>query len=281
VTGPLVVKFGGELLEEPSRLRVVVSALGRIVRAGTALVVVHGGGKEIDAALKVAGIPKRQIEGLRITDAATLDVVVSVLAGAINTRFVAALNHAGVNAVGLTGADARCGLVAPAPPHRTVDGQSIDLERVGIPSGSADPALVALLAAQRYVPVIACIGLGSDGQLYNVNADTFAGYLAAHLGATRLVIAGTTAGVLDGAGNTVAVLEPEGMEALIAGGTATAGMIAKLRSCGQALAQGVGDVIIVDGRDENSLVAAALDTAPPRATRLTPAAADAQAGSGR
>jgi acetylglutamate kinase len=281
VSRSLVVKFGGELLEEQSRLQVVVGALGRIVRAGTSLVVVHGGGKEIDAGLKTAGIPKRQVEGLRITDAPTLDVVVSVLAGAINTRLVAALNHAGVNAVGLTGADARCGLVDPAPPHRTVDGRLVDLERVGIPSPSADPALVGMLAAGRYVPVIACLGLGADGQLYNVNADTFAGHLAARLGATRLVIAGTTAGVLDDGGNTVPVLDPAGIEELISGGTATAGMIAKLRSCEQALAQGVGDVIIVDGRDEMSLVTAALDTAPPRATRLTPAAADAHAGSGR
>jgi acetylglutamate kinase len=268
VTRPLVVKFGGELLEEPSRLSVVVNALRRIAGSGVPLAVVHGGGKEIDAGLKVAGIPKRQIEGLRITDAATLDVVVSVLGGAINTRLVAALNHAGVNAVGLTGADARCGLVEPAPPHRTVDGQTIDLERVGVPAASADPALVAMLAGHNYVPVIACIGLGADGQLYNVNADTFAGHLAARLGAARLVIAGTTAGVLDEKGATVPLLDPAGMESLIAGGTATAGMIAKLRSCQDALARGVDSVVIVDGRDEASLAAAANDAATARATTL-------------
>ena len=119
---PTVLKFGGELLEDRGRLATVVSALREIVATGSAPLVVHGGGKEIDAALKAAGIEKRQVDGLRITDDATLDVVVSVLAGAINTRFVAALNAAGVPAVGLTGADANCGLSEAAAPHRAVEG---------------------------------------------------------------------------------------------------------------------------------------------------------------
>ena len=164
----------------------------------------HGGGKEIDAALKVAGIEKRQVDGLRITDEATLDVVVSVLAGAVNTRFVAALNTAGVAAVGLTGADAACGLSAAAPPHQAVDGRIVDLGRVGVPEAGADMRLLQTLTAERFVPVIACIGLGRDGRLFNVNADTFAGHLAARLGARRLVIAGTTPGVLDAAGDDAA-----------------------------------------------------------------------------
>src|SRR3981081_3320891 len=129
---PLVIKFGAEMIEDRAHLATVVSALAAIAGAGKApLVIVHGGGKEIDAALKIAGLEKRQVDGLRITDAATLDVVVSVLAGAVNTRFVAALNTAGVRAVGLTGADASCGLAAAAPPHRTVDGRVVDLECVG------------------------------------------------------------------------------------------------------------------------------------------------------
>jgi acetylglutamate kinase len=232
------------------------------------LVVVHGGGKEIDAALKVAGIEKRQIEGLRITDDRTLDVVVSVLAGAINTRFVAALTTAGVRAVGLTGADAGSGLVDPAPPHRTVDGQLVDLGRVGVPSAHANTDVVALLASQRFVPVMACIGLGADGRLFNVNADTCAGHLAARLGARRLVIAGTTPGVLDGEGQTLAGLDPAGIEQLIASGTATAGMIAKLRACEHALTHGVAEVVIVDGRNRAALEGAAHERAPQHATVL-------------
>ena len=100
------------------------------------VVIVHGGGKEIDVALAAAGIAKQQVEGLRVTDERTLDVVVAVLAGSVNTRFVAALGAAGVPAVGLTGADARCGLSQPAPPHRTVDGTLVDLGRVGVPSAT-------------------------------------------------------------------------------------------------------------------------------------------------
>ena len=228
----------------------------------------HGGGKEIDAALKVAGIEKRQIEGLRITDAPTLDVVVSVLAGAVNTRFVAALNMAGVGAVGLTGADGMCGLSVTAAPHRTVGGDVVDLGCVGVPDDGANMHLLHALTAEGFVPVIACIGLGRDGQLLNVNADTFAGHLAARLGARRLVIAGTTPGVLDAAGATLPLLDADAVTRLVGDGTATAGMIAKLRACGHALAGGVDDVVIVDGRDRKALEGAATNGAPEVATRL-------------
>jgi len=272
VSGPLVVKLGGELLEEPRRLQTVVAAVARIIgRESAGVVIVHGGGREIDAALKRAGIGKRQVDGLRITDEPTLDVVVSVLAGAINTRLVAALSAAEVAAVGLTGVDGRCGLADLAPSHRTLDGQTIDLGRVGIPSSAGDTRLLTTLMADRFVPVIACIGLERDGRLLNVNADTFAGHLAGRLRARRLVIAGTTRGVLDGAGATVAVLEPPALARLIEERTATAGMIAKLRACEHALAGGVAEVVIVDGQDRAALESAALDTAPPTATRVIPA----------
>lgn len=264
----LVLKFGGELLDDPARLQSVVAAVSAIVRRKQSLAIIHGGGKEIDAALNRAGIEKRQVDGLRITDEATLDVVVAVLAGTINTRFVAALTTAGVPAVGLTGADARCGLSEPAAPHRGVDGRLVDLGRVGVPSHDADVRVVSTLTAAGFVPVIACIGVASDGRLLNVNADTFAGHLAARIGAARLVVAGTTAGVLDDAGKTVGTLEPSAVERFITSGMATAGMIAKLRACEHALSHGVNDVVIVDGRDGAALEAAALDAAPASATRL-------------
>src|SRR5437879_2361064 len=169
-TGPVVLKFGGELLEDRSRLATVVSAIARSAKQGVPLVIVHGGGKEIDAALTAAGIEKRQVDGLRVTDDATLEVVVAIVAGAVNTRFVAALSTAGVAAVGLTGADAECGLSELAPPHRTVDGQTVDLGRVGVPSAAADMRLLVTLIGAELVPVIACIGIGRDGKLLNVNA---------------------------------------------------------------------------------------------------------------
>ncbi len=278
MSGTLVIKFGGELLEDASRLQTVVGAIATIAADGVPLAIVHGGGKEIDAGLKIAGLEKQQVDGLRITDDATLDVVVSVLAGTVNTRFVAALTTAGVRAVGLTGADAGCGRSEPAPPHRAVDGRVVDLGRVGIPTNAADISVIDTLTGAGFVPVVACIGLGADGRLFNVNADTFAGHLAARLQARRLIISGTTAGVLDGAGATIPTVDVDGVERLIGSGTATAGMIAKLRACTDALASGVGDVLIVDGRDRAALESAAVASAPARATRLVPSPSPVPAG---
>ena len=273
MTPPLVVKFGGELLEEPSRMATVVAAVRDIALQAplgpvVPVVIVHGGGKEIDAALNTAGIEKRQVDGLRVTDAATLDIVVAVLAGAVNTRVVAALTAAGVPAVGLTGADGACGLSETAPPHRTVDGRTVDLGRVGLPAEKADMRLLETLLRDQFVPVVASIGADRDGRLLNVNADTMAGHLAARLRARRLVIAGSTAGVLDDHGATVALLDPAAIARLVSGGTATAGMIAKLRACEHALASGVDDVVIVDGRDREALRAAASGAVPGSATRI-------------
>lgn len=268
MTQPLVLKLGGELLEDAARLATIVSAVANIV-GGAPLIVVHGGGKEIDAALKTAGIDKRQVDGLRITDEPTLDVVVSVLAGRVNTRLVAALGAAGVAAVGLTGADAGCGLADVAPPHQAVDGGVVDLGRVGIPSAASDIRLLTMLAGNGFVPVVASIGTDRKGGLLNVNADTFAGHLAARSGARRLVIAGATAGVLDEDGSTLPALDPAAIARMIAAGGATAGMIAKLRACEQALAAGVDDVLIVDGRDGAALEIAASGGAARSATRLT------------
>jgi acetylglutamate kinase len=264
---PLVLKFGGELLEDPERLNVVVSAV-RAIAGSTPLAIVHGGGREIDAALKAAGIEKRQIEGLRITDDPTLAVVVSVLAGLINTRFVAALATAGVGAIGLTGADASCGLSDVAPPHRTVDGRVVALGAVGVPARDADMRVVETLVAGGFVPVLACIGLGRDGRLLNVNADMFASHLASRLRARRLVIAGTTPGVLGVDGATIAELDTASVAGLLAEKTVTAGMVAKLRACEDALENGVNDVIIVDGREPAALGEAAGEAAPSRATRI-------------
>jgi len=264
---PVVLKFGGELLENRAHLAAVVSGVAAIA-ARVPVVVIHGGGKEIDAALKRAGIETHQVDGLRITDDATLDVVVAVLAGAVNTRLVAALNAVNVKAVGLTGADAGCGLSDAAPPHRATDGGVVDLGRVGVPSADADMRLPQTLMKEGFVPVIASIGVGRDGRLLNVNADTLSGHLAARLGARRLVIAGTTAGVLGDDGATLPLIDTAAIAALVAAGTATAGMIAKLRACEHALAGGVDDVVIVDGRDRSALVSAAESETPASATRI-------------
>ena len=244
----LVLKLGGELLEQPQDLERVARAIARLARQAS-LVVVHGGGKEIDAALATAGIPKQQVDGLRVTDAPTLDVVVAVLAGAINTRLVAAVRRAGGQPVGLTGADAHVATVKRAAPIVSVAGASIDLGLVGAPVRNGAPQLLNDLLARGYVPIVACIGATRTGQLLNVNADTLASHLAAAIGARRLVIAGGTSGVLDAEGQTIARLTRREAAQLVKAGTANQGMVAKLQACRAALQQGVGDVVIAGGRE--------------------------------
>ena len=245
---PIVLKLGGELLEQAADVQRIASRIAKLARL-TPLVVVHGGGREIDAALATAGIPKQQVDGLRVTDAPTLDVVVSVLAGAINTRLVAAIRAAGGNPVGLTGADATVATVRRAAPITTVAGTKVDLGLVGLPISNGSPRLLKDLLGRGYVPVIACIGATRDGQLMNVNADTLAAHVAGALGAKRLVIAGGTSGVLDAQGQTIGRLTTRAAAQLVKAGTANKGMVAKLDACRAALKKGVGDVLIANGRE--------------------------------
>ena len=244
---PTVIKLGGELLETPARLRGLARALAEVA-AREPLVVVHGGGREVDAEMARLGIEKQAVDGLRITDAATLDVVAGVLAGRVNTRLVAALGVAGAAAVGLTGADARLAPVRRERRYRAADGRSVDLGHVGRPIGEGRPALLVDLLAAGYTPVVASLSAAAAGQVLNVNADTLAGDLAARLAARRLLIAGSTAGVLDEAGRTIPALDDAGIDTLISGGQASAGMVAKLLACRAALAGGAGEVAIVDAR---------------------------------
>jgi acetylglutamate kinase len=251
----IVLKFGGELLEDPAR----AAAMAGVVRKAAALgplVVVHGGGREIDRALAVAGIIKQQVDGVRVTDEATLDVVVAVLAGTLNTRLVATLNAAGVKAVGLTGADATVAPVRRAPLFTAADGRKVSLGRVGVPKTVGRSSLLERLTAGGFVPVVASVSAGSDGGLFNVNADTLAGNLAARLKARQLVVAGATAGVLDASGATVPVVNAARARAMVSSGTASAGMVAKLAACRAAVVAGVRDVRIVDGRTAGGLLAA-------------------------
>lgn len=250
---PVLVKFGGELVESPERLAAVGEALAALAATGP-LVVVHGGGREIDAELARRGVAKQAVDGLRITDAATLEAVVAVLGGTINTRLVAHLVGRGLRAVGLTGVDTALARSTRAAAHVTAAGTQVDLGLVGEPEGTADVSLVTHLLAGGYVPVIASLGIGNDGQVLNVNADTLAAHVAVSVGAQELVLAGGTAGVLDGAGQTIATLTPAAAEALMQDGTASAGMIAKLRAATVAKARGVHTVAIVDGKSAAALV---------------------------
>jgi len=248
-----VVKFGGELLETPQRLAEVTTALEALASEAP-LVVVHGGGREIDAELQRRGIEKRTVDGLRITDAPTLEAVVAVLAGTINTRLVAALVARGVQAVGLTGVDASLARAKKVPAHKAVDGRTVNLGLVGQPIEDASRVLLLDLVTQGYVPVVASLGIDEDGHVLNVNADTMAAHAvrAGHAGA--LILCGGTAGVLDGDGHTIPTLTRATARALIVDGTASAGMVAKLQAALDALDAGAEEVWIVDGRTATSLL---------------------------
>ncbi len=239
-----VLKLGGELFEAAAAREHIANMIAALPGP---LVVVHGGGKAIDAELARRGIQPKKVDGLRITDADTLDAVIAVLAGSANTSLVAALVARGVKAVGLTGVDAACGRASIAPPVRATSGEIVDLGLVGDPT-EADPTLIRTLVQTGYVPIIACLGVDERGQVLNVNADVMACRIAAALKA-ELIIAGTTPGVFDANGRTIPALDVDGMDAMIASGAANAGMVAKLNACRAALESGVTAVKIVDGKD--------------------------------
>jgi acetylglutamate kinase len=250
-----VLKLGGELLEDAAAVSRAAAAIVRLAARGP-LAVVHGGGRAIDAELRARGIAPQFADGLRVTDAATLDSVVAVLAGRTNTLLVAAIGAQGGRAVGLTGADARLGLSVKAAPLATVSGQVVDLGLVGEPAGG-EAGLLADLLRLGYLPVVASIGVATDGTLLNVNADTFAAHLAGLVGARRLIVAGTTPGVLDEGGATIPDLTAADVARLTASGTAHSGMLAKLAACRHARTRGVAEVSIVAGRGVDDFDAAA------------------------
>jgi acetylglutamate kinase len=241
-----VLKLGGELLETAAQRERLAAVIAGLASART-LVVVHGGGRAIDLELARHDITPRKVDGLRITDEPTRDIVVSVLAGSANTALVAALVGLGVPAVGLTGVDAGFAPALRVRGHRATSGETVDLGFVGDPV-EADPSLIEVLVARGYVPVIASLGV-EGGTILNVNADVMAGRIAASIAGAELVIAGGTPGVLDAAGQPIETLDAEGIDRMIESETATAGMIAKLEACRAALVQGVRSVRVVDGSD--------------------------------
>jgi len=250
--GTTVLKLGGELLEEPAGCRDIAAAIHRLA-VQSPLVVVHGGGREVDAEMAAKGIPKKTIDGLRVTDSATLDIVVGTLAGRINARLVAAARIAEVSAVGLTAIDTGIVTIERVAPYSAADGSLVNLGLVGNPTGVGRPELLDRLCQASLVPIIASIGADSGGQLLNVNADTLAGHLAVRLGATRLLIAGGTAGVLDQQDRTIPNLDDDAIQHLIADGRASAGMVAKLLACHEARLAGVDRIEIVAGMNTDDL----------------------------
>ena len=239
----LLVKIGGTLLDtDESRGRLAREVAG-VAREGHQVVVVHGGGKQMTRYLAERGIESRFVNGLRVTTPEAVDAVLKVFTGSVNHELVAALNGAGALGVGLSGIDA---LLAEA--------EQLDpaLGAVGRVTRS-NPALLHLLIANGYVPVVACVAGARRGQVYNVNADQMAVACAAALGAAQLIFLTDVPGVLDASGQVRPVLTAAESEALIATGVATGGMQAKLNAAIAALRSGVEQVRIAPGSDGNVL----------------------------
>jgi acetylglutamate kinase len=233
----LLVKLGGTLLDAPESRDALAAQLAQALAGGVQLVVVHGGGKQMTRYLAERGIESRFVNGLRVTTPETVDAVLKVFAGSVNHELVASLNRAGALAVGISGIDA-C----------LVEAEQMDpaLGAVGRVT-RCNPALVRLLVANGYLPVVACVAGDRQGHVYNVNADQMAVACAAALGAERLVFLTDVEGVLDGDRRLRPVLTAAESQSLIAQGIATGGMQAKLTAALAALAGGVEQVRIAPG----------------------------------
>lgn len=246
-----VVKYGGHAMGEARLAEDFARDMVLLKQVGINPIVVHGGGPQIKAMLDRLRIKSEFVEGLRVTDAETVEIVEMVLAGSINKQIVTAIQAAGGQAVGLSGKDARLIEASKLTRTRRDPGSSIeqvlDLGFVGQPSRIHTEILDVFMRTE-IVPVIAPIGVGPDGQTYNINADTAAGAIAAALRARKLIMLTDVEGVLDRDGRLISQLTAADARRLIDEGTAKGGMIPKLETCLAAIEAGVGAAHILDGR---------------------------------
>jgi len=246
-----VIKYGGHAMVDKELADVFARDIVLLKQVGINPIVVHGGGPQINDMLKRLNIKSEFIDGLRVTDTATMEVVEMVLAGSINKHIVGAIQAVGGAAVGLSGRDA--GLLLAKKQLMQKDGKAVDLGFVGDPE-MVNPQVLKTLAAGGLVPVIAPVGYGEDGKTYNINADTAAGAIAAAVGASRLLLLTDVAGVLDKSSKLIENLTVAETRALMSDGTISGGMIPKLETCIEAVEQGVDAAVILDGRVPHSLL---------------------------
>jgi acetylglutamate kinase len=253
----VVIKYGGHAMGEEEVARQFAADAVLLKLLGVHPVVVHGGGPQISRMLDKAGVKSEFIDGLRVTDAATMEVAEMVLSGAINKEIANWITMAGreadVRGVGLSGKDAR--LITVTKARRMKDGQPIDLGFVGEPQ-KVDPKLIQALihAEEDYVPVIAPIGVSEDGATYNINADTVAGAVAGALKAKRMLLLTDVKGVLDKDGQLIREMTVAQAFDAIRSGVATGGMIPKLETAIAAVDGGVEAVVILDGRRPHAML---------------------------
>jgi acetylglutamate kinase len=247
----VVVKYGGHAMGDEEVARRFARDMVLLEQSGVNPVVVHGGGPQIGAMLAKLGIKSEFSGGLRITDRATVEIVEMVLAGSINKQIVGFINAEGGRAIGLCGKDGNMvtatKVVYTVESHLTGLEEEIDLGFVGEPA-KVDTTVLDSVLGRELIPVLAPIAQGSEGETYNVNADTFAGAIAGALKAKRLILLTDVPGVLDAEQNIIKELRTEEIRALIADGTITGGMIPKVETCIYALEQGVEGVVILDGK---------------------------------
>jgi acetylglutamate kinase len=250
----IVVKYGGNAMTDERLKASFARDVVLLKLVGMNPVVVHGGGPQIDDMLTRLGKKGEFVQGMRVTDDETMDVVEMVLGGLVNKDIVTLLNQHGGRAIGLTGKD---GSFIRARKLLVTNGQQseelIDIGQVGEVE-SIDPQIVSLLETGEFIPVVAPIGVGADGRSYNINADLVAGKLAEILRAEKLVLLTNTPGVLDKDGKLLTGLTPKQIDALFADGTLSGGMLPKISSALDAAKGGVKSVHIIDGRVEHALL---------------------------
>ncbi|CAA0823748.1 Acetylglutamate kinase- chloroplastic [Striga hermonthica] len=243
----IVVKYGGAAMKSESLRASVVADIVLLACVGLRIVLVHGGGPEINQWLTRLGIEPNFLDGLRVTDASTMEIVSMVLVGKVNKGLVAMINQAGATAVGLSGIDGR--LLTARPSARR-------LGFVGDVAG-VDPTVIRPLVESGHIPVVASVAADSGGQPYNINADTAAGELAAALGAEKLILLTDVAGILEDRedpSSLVKEIDIKGVKRMIEEGKVGGGMIPKVNCCIRSLAQGVTTASIIDGRLKHSLL---------------------------
>ncbi len=253
----VVIKYGGHAMVDEELKKNFALDIILMKYIGINPVVVHGGGPQINRFLEKMRIIPSYVQGMRVTDGETMDVVEMVLVGKVNKEIVSLINYHGGKAVGLSGRDGELiraekmqimkEQVADAPP------ELIDLGRVGRVT-EVNPGVLETLEARGFIPVIAPVGVGEDGQAYNINADLVAGAVAARLRAAKLILLTDVEGVLNQEGGLISSLASAEIEAQIKSGVVKGGMIPKVRCCREAVAGGVGKAHIIDGRKEHAIL---------------------------
>jgi acetylglutamate kinase len=254
----IVVKFGGNAMVDDALKHSFARDIVLMKLVGLNPIVVHGGGPQIGQLLEKLNIKTQFVDGMRVTDSETMDVVEMVLGGLVNKEIVSLINRHGGKAIGLTGKDGdliRAKKITLKKTNAETDSadEIIDLGHVGEVT-SIDPAAVDMLGHSDFIPVIAPIGAGEDGRSYNINADLVAGKLAEVLKAEKLILLTNTAGILDKQGQLLTGLSLKDIDDLIENGTISGGMIPKTRCATDALKGGVHSVHIIDGRVEHAVL---------------------------